>query len=451
MFIFNALGLKSVPFLKNIVPHILATVRSCGQHGLREALLQQVANLSSIVREHLRPYLPAIFDVVEEFWFSRHLASICSMVERVASAVPDDFRTYVPLLVRQVLSSIEAIDLTGWNGSISTSEDIERLELILKHVQGIKGVLGEYVHLVVPALVKLTDVIVNRDSASGEMDCGPGSSKIAIDTIETLSMLLQTIEVNPLLDQMSVKSSSSLPARVVQPFLRILGSSVSRPNKEVGIAIVECICICVRQLGAGRWVSFYHEEARNVITCWQRELGMSRQQYLENGPIDNAIGNQQHLPVDMYDEVVADIHVSTTEHGEFWSRNGFQDEDVSGSDYSLGKSGSSHSSISRIAEKARVMSAPTIQLIPQYQATAHKTNQSNLQKAWDVSQRSTREDWDEWMRRFSVQLLREAPSPALRACAGKNACLCLILLLLISFTDSSSSFRIGANVPASST
>lgn len=100
MFIFNALGLKSVPFLKNIVPHILVTVKNCGQHGLREALLQQVANLSAIVREHLRPYLPAIFDVVSTFWSSQHLSALCSLVERVAAAVPEDFRAYVPMLVR---------------------------------------------------------------------------------------------------------------------------------------------------------------------------------------------------------------------------------------------------------------------------------------------------------------------------------------------------------------
>ncbi len=28
----------------------------------------------------------------------------------------------------------------------------------------------------------------------------------------------------------------------------------------------------------------------------------------------------------------------------------------------------------------------------------------------------TKEDWAEWMRNFSVELLRESPSPALRAC-----------------------------------
>ena len=43
-------------------------------------------------------------------------------------------------------------------------------------------------------------------------------------------------------------------------------------------------------------------------------------------------------------------------------------------------------------------------------------NEDNLKKAWECSQRSTKEDWVEWMRQFSVELLRESPSPSLRAC-----------------------------------
>ena len=38
-----------------------------------------------------------------------------------------------------------------------------------------------------------------------------------------------------------------------------------------------------------------------------------------------------------------------------------------------------------------------------------------LKRAWESSQRSTKEDWAEWMRQFAVELLRESPSPALRA------------------------------------
>ncbi|KAL8819240.1 MAG: hypothetical protein Q9223_002295 [Gallowayella weberi] len=44
-------------------------------------------------------------------------------------------------------------------------------------------------------------------------------------------------------------------------------------------------------------------------------------------------------------------------------------------------------------------------------------NQEHLKNAFEASQKSTREDWLEWMRRFSVELLKESPSHALRACA----------------------------------
>ncbi|KAL1915020.1 uncharacterized protein VTP21DRAFT_7725 [Calcarisporiella thermophila] len=46
-----------------------------------------------------------------------------------------------------------------------------------------------------------------------------------------------------------------------------------------------------------------------------------------------------------------------------------------------------------------------------------RVNQQLLKRAWDTTQRSTKEDWIEWMRHFSEELLKESPSQALRACA----------------------------------
>ena len=40
-----------------------------------------------------------------------------------------------------------------------------------------------------------------------------------------------------------------------------------------------------------------------------------------------------------------------------------------------------------------------------------------LARLWEPQQRTTPDDWNEWMRRLSVELLRESPSPSLRACA----------------------------------
>jgi FKBP12-rapamycin complex-associated protein len=47
-----------------------------------------------------------------------------------------------------------------------------------------------------------------------------------------------------------------------------------------------------------------------------------------------------------------------------------------------------------------------------------QVNESALRAAWESSQRSTKEDWAEWMRHFSVELLKESPSRPLRTCAG---------------------------------
>lgn len=45
-------------------------------------------------------------------------------------------------------------------------------------------------------------------------------------------------------------------------------------------------------------------------------------------------------------------------------------------------------------------------------------NQNILKNAWYCSQQKTKEDWQEWIRRLSIQLLKESPSASLRACSS---------------------------------
>ncbi|KAL2759917.1 hypothetical protein ACRALDRAFT_1038929 [Sodiomyces alcalophilus JCM 7366] len=45
-------------------------------------------------------------------------------------------------------------------------------------------------------------------------------------------------------------------------------------------------------------------------------------------------------------------------------------------------------------------------------------NAIHLKAAWDTKGKSTKEDWQEWLRRFSTTLLAESPNHALRACAA---------------------------------
>ena len=53
----------------------------------------------------------------------------------------------------------------------------------------------------------------------------------------------------------------------------------------------------------------------------------------------------------------------------------------------------------------------------QFRPFRGEINRNTLKAAWESTQRSTREDWHEWMRRLSVEMLRESPSLAMRSCA----------------------------------
>ena len=44
-------------------------------------------------------------------------------------------------------------------------------------------------------------------------------------------------------------------------------------------------------------------------------------------------------------------------------------------------------------------------------------NQLAIRRAWESSQRSTKEDWLEWMRQLALDLLKSSPLPSLRACS----------------------------------
>ncbi|CAM9283253.1 unnamed protein product, partial [Sphacelaria rigidula] len=67
MQIFKILGVKSVPFLESILPTMLIVVRRC-EAGLRSSLLRQMQQLIQLLKKRMIPYLPAMFDLMEECW-----------------------------------------------------------------------------------------------------------------------------------------------------------------------------------------------------------------------------------------------------------------------------------------------------------------------------------------------------------------------------------------------
>jgi FKBP12-rapamycin complex-associated protein len=387
MFIFNSLGLRCVPFLKNIVPHILHIARV--QASLREALLQQIASLSGIVKDNFQPYVPAIFDIVIEFWNTKHLATILDLVQKIAVGVPLAFKNYVPTLTTRFLTSLDLFSSVCWKKKENVpDEDINRLKLIIKSISALRENLVDHIHLILPALLKLIESLIH---------CGLRNARtqeLCKSTIETMTLLLNTETHCTLKGQ-----QEQLPALVAQPLIRLL-SLDCQGRKEVGASIVACLCTCAKKMGKVRWISLFHCAARDAIVIWNSYFAPYRITSITNNDTyeeyDSSSVNYRALK--MYDDLMQSFIFP--EQSEF---------------------GNVHDSDTQRAlnmENPRYRSLQEILIPP----VAPNTNQLklspiNLKNAWDVSQKTTREDWDEWMRKFAISLLREAPAPSLRSTA----------------------------------
>jgi len=444
MFIFKSLGIRCVQFLDQVVPHIITTIRTCGPSTLRESLLKQVANLFPLVKEHLRPYVADIFDVVEQFWSSRHLSTIFSLISHIAIGVPDEFKLFLPHLIHLYLSSIEEIQLAEamrverpmWHGDQQFRET-NRLRLILSSIRGLRRVLKEYLHILVPALLRLADCLIPlscqdhlNDGALSKSDL-VGLSVLALETISSLLACdgteSATKQTTPYWGEKKIKTGG-LSSKVVQPLLRLLRQSRGI-NSAVGLSIVDTICICAKQLGPSTWMNLYDEVVRVAIVDWAFNSGNIS---LSNGRVSNHdTMNSPEMAtksaIEQYDSVVKDLQSS---HMQRSYNNPYIAEVFIAPErqQSLFLNGGEQSALSETTGTT----FPNLDTAPDgfdgsgggqfgnqiNQSNRPKINQAQLQRAWDVSQCSSRDDWEEWMRRLGIQLLREAPSPSLRASAS---------------------------------
>ena len=387
MFIFDSLGLRCVQFLRGIVPHILYTARACGQATLREALLKQIARLSSIVKDNLKPYVPGIFEVIEEFWDSQHLKTILKLIEMIAVGVPSAFSQYISLIISKFLATLNEFQSGSWTKSPQSANDaFSRLHLILESIRNLRESIVAYTHVIIPALLKLVDSLINPSMHFGIRN--EKCSTLAIYTIKTVSLLLRTKTTNALKGQ-----GEQMPALAAQPLIRMLAAD-TEANKEVGILLIEAIKVCAVKIGKSRWLPLYHLSARNAIFEWHKKYYT----FVSEEEEQNAIATRKHNCLREYDELVQGFvsirnfdELSLTERLD----NDIQQKGIDSSNH--------HPQINDLA--------------PVPQSKAQQLSQLNLSRSWDVSQKQTREDWDEWMRHFAIQLLRESPSTALRATA----------------------------------
>ncbi|KAI9341687.1 FAT domain-containing protein [Obelidium mucronatum] len=299
MYMFETLGQQFVPFLPQILPDILKMIKICPPTFL-EFYFTKLSDLVLIVKQHIRNYLPAIFELVDACFFgggtsANTQTAILYLLESISQVLGIEFKVYLPTLLPRILEICggEKTDSLSKPLSSSLSENYLLSQKCLHSLVVFGESSQDYLHLVTPTMMELLE----RPAASAEADVSMGAIL-------------------------------ALACRLGQEFVVFLP--------------------CVTQ----------------AMADFQ----------IKSQVFDAIVGNlraNEVIPMDLFPK-------------EFLENT----------------------------------------QIPATNEVTHQSfriNQMHLQRSWDTSEKSTREDWVEWMRRLSVELLKESPSHSLRSCASLAA------------------------------
>ncbi|KAM0212597.1 hypothetical protein ACHAPA_002936 [Fusarium lateritium] len=322
MNIFRTLGLECVSFLDRIIPAFLQVIRSATSTRL-ESYFNQLATLVSIVRQHIRNYLPSIVEILQEYWHTSPSlqTTILSLVEAISRSLEGEFKIYLAGLLPLMLGVLDK----------DTSAKRTPSEKVLHAFLVFGASAEEYMHLIIP-------VIVRTFEKQGQPTF---IRKQAIDTIGKIS---RQVNLN------------DYAAKIIHPLTRVLdmGDPVLR------ITALDTLCALIQQLG---------------------------KDYLHFMGTVNKTINQHQIQHSNYELLVSKLQKGKVLPQDLSSGTGFGDG----------------------ADEPAFADQGTKKL---------EMNAIHLKAAWDTKGKSTKEDWQEWLRRFSTMLLTESPNHALRACAS---------------------------------
>ncbi|MCO5558518.1 hypothetical protein L7F22_012103 [Adiantum nelumboides] len=352
-FIFKTMGLSCVPYLPKVMPDLFATIRTC-EDSLREFIFFQLALVVSIVKQHIRKYLPEMLSLTSEFWSSLLLPTtsrpnggspVLNLLEQLCKALNDEFRAYLPGILPRFIQALNDAE---------RNSEYTCVPPILHTLEVFGGNLDEHVHLLLPVLIRLF-----------QPNASVAPLEIRRATLRAFTKLAPTVQV------------SGHVSALMHSLKQVLDGQVDDLRKDA----VDAICSVAVTLGAD--FAFFHPSVRKLL---QRH----KIQHAHFEAIERRLRRQEPLFVDLQGTHPSPAGTAAGDSlmpasNSYYGLD-FDDRYDDGTDTSS-------------------------------QTRNYRVNDGRIRAAWEASQRSTKEDWAEWMRHFSVELLKESPSPALRTCA----------------------------------
>lgn len=314
--IFKTITITCLKFTGTTISAIINVMHTCPPSML-EFYFQQLSALISIVKQHIRPHLEEVFDVIKEFFHLQNLqVTIVSLVESIAKALGGEFQMHLTSVLPLLLDALG-------------NEKLPNVSLrVLKAFVSFGSNIEEYIHLIIPNIVRLFEY---------------GPQNVRKSAIVTIGKLSRTVNIN------------DMSSRVVHTLLRVLASH----NEELTRSAMNTLCFLLLQMGTEFTVFI---------------------------PVINKVLIKNKIQSSVYDQLVHKL---------------LNDEPLP-HNLILDKETDSHDAAEPIEQPSKKL----------------PVNQQVLKNAWQCSQCRTKEDWQEWNRRLSIQLLKESPSHALRACSG---------------------------------
>lgn len=322
-FIFQCLGIKCVPYLPQVLPNLLENVRTADMN-LREFLFQQLSVLIEIVKQHIICYMDDIFKLIKEFWtINTPLQStLINLMEKIAIALGCEFKIYLSQLIPQILRVLYQ----------DNSKDRTVTIKLLQALQNFGNNLEEYLHFIIPPIVKLFEPIDIPHT-------------VCVAALETINLLAETLDFTDFI------------SRIIHPLIRVLETS-----PELRIIAMQTLCSMVVQLGRKCLVFI---------------------------PTVNRVMSKHRISCVELDKLLAKIQSSTTLclDDEFKGRQ------------------------SKLKNREIVLSSGDTNTMKKLGVST-----GDIQFVCQDSRRVSKDDWLEWLRRLCIGVLKESPSPALRAC-----------------------------------
>ena len=361
--IIEAMGLNFVPYLPKVVPVLLQLTRNADDRNRRKELLRVLRHLVVLMKQHIRKFLPEFLQLVKDFWLedvdqpgALLLPEILKLLATLGATLRDDFRHHIPDLLPRFVSLFTEAERTG---------DYSMVIYGLNSIRALGTVLEDHLQLLLPALVRLI-----APSAGS-----PGGVPLPI-AAETLAAM------QDLMPGMQLAGHASA---VLHPLMRLLDTG----PEELREPALDTLCSIALAVGP--------DFAVFVPTVKKIMLRRRVQSHATFSRI--AQGLLQHEAPCMSEACDWETSSSylTAEH--------------------LPKTRFDKSSQLNVLEPPMTPRGAVDMHGDTMQGVLTTVGLEKLRTAWESSQRSTREDWAEWMRNFSIELLKQSPSKALKACA----------------------------------